>query len=88
MAVLWNQGLRKVGGRVIESKGVRRKVFKNVLVTFAEEALLAGVALERVSILLGHQSLRIAEKHCGRLFSNSEIALLTTVTVVSRNFVR
>ena len=33
MAVLWNQGLRKVGGRVIDSKGVRSKVFKNVVVS-------------------------------------------------------
>ena len=31
MAVLWNQGLRKVDGRVIDSKGVRGKVFRNVL---------------------------------------------------------
>ncbi len=31
--------------------------------TFAVELLLAGVPLERVSVLLGHQSLRITEKH-------------------------
>jgi integrase/recombinase XerD len=31
--------------------------------TFAVELLLAGVPLERVSILLGHQSVRITEKH-------------------------
>jgi integrase/recombinase XerD len=31
--------------------------------TFAVEALLAGIPLERVSILLGHQSVRITEKH-------------------------
>jgi integrase/recombinase XerD len=31
--------------------------------TFAVELLLAGVPLERVSILLGHTSLRITEKH-------------------------
>lgn len=31
--------------------------------TFAVELLLAGVPLERVSILLGHSSVRITEKH-------------------------
>ena len=31
--------------------------------TFAVEALLAGIPLERVSVLLGHQSVRVTEKH-------------------------
>jgi integrase/recombinase XerD len=31
--------------------------------TFAVELLLAGVPLERVSVLLGHQSVRITERH-------------------------
>jgi integrase/recombinase XerD len=31
--------------------------------TFATELLLAGIPIERVSILLGHQSVRITEKH-------------------------
>ena len=31
--------------------------------TFAVELLLAGVLLDRVSILLGHKSVRITEKH-------------------------
>ena len=31
--------------------------------TFAVELLLAGVPLERVSILLGHTSVKITEKH-------------------------
>jgi len=31
--------------------------------TFAVELLLAGVPLERVSMLLGHQSVKITEKH-------------------------
>jgi len=31
--------------------------------TFAVECLLSGVALERVSILLGHSSIRVTEKH-------------------------
>ena len=31
--------------------------------TFAVELLLAGVPIERVSILLGHQSVRVTEKH-------------------------
>jgi integrase/recombinase XerD len=31
--------------------------------TFAVELLLSRVPLERVSILLGHQSIRVTEKH-------------------------
>ena len=31
--------------------------------TFAVELLLSGVPIERVSVLLGHQSTRITEKH-------------------------
>src|SRR6267142_5398809 len=31
--------------------------------TFSVELLLAGLPIERVSILLGHQSVRITEKH-------------------------
>jgi integrase/recombinase XerD len=31
--------------------------------TFAVELLLAGVPLERVSILLGHTSIRVTERH-------------------------
>jgi len=31
--------------------------------TFAAELLQAGVPIERVSVLLGHQSVRITEKH-------------------------
>ncbi|HXW92464.1 MAG TPA: tyrosine-type recombinase/integrase [Terriglobales bacterium] len=31
--------------------------------TFAVELLLAGVPLERISILLGHHSLKVTEKH-------------------------
>jgi len=31
--------------------------------TFAVELLLAGVPLDRVSILLGHSSIRITERH-------------------------
>jgi hypothetical protein len=36
---------------------------RNCRDTFAFELLLAGVPIERVSILLGHQSVRITEKH-------------------------
>jgi integrase len=31
--------------------------------TFAVELLLAGVPLERVSVLLGHSSVRVTERH-------------------------
>ena len=32
--------------------------------TFAVESLLSGIPLERISILLGHSSVKITEKHC------------------------
>ena len=61
--------------------------------TFAVELLLAGVPLERVSVLLGHQSLRITERHyapwvrsrqeqleadLARVWSQDPVALLAT----------
>jgi integrase/recombinase XerD len=45
------------------SKGTGNAVSHRFRDTFAVELLLAGVPIERVSILLGHQSVRITEKH-------------------------
>ena len=44
-------------------KGLSNAVSHRLRDTFAVELLLAGVPIERVSILLGHQSIRITEKH-------------------------
>ncbi len=41
-------------------KRTHRHMFRD---TFAVEMLLAGVPIDQVSILLGHSSVRIAEKH-------------------------
>src|SRR6266550_6565432 len=76
---LWDVGssirrLPPIGGCIVRSWQTRlRKLFKLANVqdghahrfrdTFAVELLLAGVPIERVSILLGHQSVRITEKH-------------------------
>ena len=49
--------LRAKGGKFAEGHAHR---FRD---TFAVELLLAGVPLERVSILLGHTSVKITEKH-------------------------
>ena len=46
--------------RLQRTKQVRNSRLRD---TFAVELLLAGVPLERVSILLGHQSIKITEKH-------------------------
>ena len=43
--------------------GVQRGHAHGLSDTFAVELLLAGVPLEHVSVLLGHSSVRIAEKH-------------------------
>jgi site-specific recombinase XerD len=45
------------------SKGMGNAVSHRFRDTFSVELLLAGVPIERVSILLGHQSVRITEKH-------------------------
>ena len=42
---------------------LRSEVAGGVTRTFAVELLLAGVPLERVSVLLGHQSVKVTEKH-------------------------
>lgn len=44
-------------------KGLSNAVSHRLRDTFAVELLLAGVPLERVAILLGHQSIKITEKH-------------------------
>jgi integrase/recombinase XerD len=44
-------------------KGLSNAVSHRLRDTFAVELLLAGVPLDRVSILLGHQSIKITEKH-------------------------
>lgn len=45
------------------SKGMGNAVSHRFRDTFAVELLLAGVPIERVSVLLGHQSVRVTEKH-------------------------
>jgi integrase len=44
-------------------KGLSNAVSHRLRDTFAVELLLAGVPIERVSILLGHQSVRVTERH-------------------------
>lgn len=43
--------------------------------TFAVEMLLAGVPLERVSVMLGHQSVRVTEKHYSPWVRSRQIQL-------------
>ena len=45
------------------SKGAGNAVSHHFRCTFAMELLLAGVSIERLSVLLGHQTVRITEKH-------------------------
>ena len=49
--------------RLFELAKVRTGHAHRLRDTFAVELLLAGVPLDRVSILLGHSSIRIAERH-------------------------
>jgi integrase/recombinase XerD len=63
IAGLWEKRLKKAFERAGISKGQGNAVSHRFRDTFAVELLLAGVPIERVSILLGHQSVRITEKH-------------------------
>ena len=55
----WQRSLKKLFA-LAEVVGGHPHRFRH---TFAVELLLAGVPIERVSVLLGHASLRITEKH-------------------------
>jgi len=55
----WRKRLAKVFELAKVTKGHAHR-FRD---TFAVELLLSGVPIERVSVLLGHQSVRITEKH-------------------------
>jgi integrase/recombinase XerD len=56
---VWDMRLRRIFDSAKLPKGHAHR-FRD---TFAVELLLAGVPMERVSVLLGHQSIRITEKH-------------------------
>ena len=55
----WRRRLKKLFELAEVPKGHAHR-FRD---TFAVELLLCGVPIERVSVLLGHQSVRITEKH-------------------------
>lgn len=59
----WQMRLKKVFDLAEVSKGEGNAISHRFRDTFAVELLLAGVPIERVSILLGHQSVRVTEKH-------------------------
>jgi len=56
---IWQQSLQTL----LSLAGVQGGHAHRFRDTFAVELLLSGVPLERVSVLLGHQSIRITERH-------------------------
>ena len=54
---------RKRLGKLFQLAEVRKGHAHRFRDTFAVELLLAGVPIEKVSVLLGHQSVRITERH-------------------------
>jgi integrase len=56
---VWQQSLQTLFS-LAEVRGGHAHRFRD---TFAVELLLAGVPLDRVSVLLGHQSIRVTERH-------------------------
>jgi integrase len=59
----WQMRLKKVFDLAEVSKAGGNAISHRFRDTFAVELLLSGVPIERVSILLGHQSVRVTEKH-------------------------
>jgi integrase/recombinase XerD len=59
----WQTRIRNLFELANISKGQGNMLSHRFRDTFSVELLLAGVPIERVSILLGHQSVRITEKH-------------------------
>jgi len=59
----WQKKIRKVFDKAKVDQGDSQLVSHRFRDTFSVELLLAGVPIERVSILLGHSSMRITERH-------------------------
>jgi integrase/recombinase XerD len=59
----WQEKIKAVFDLAGIVKGLSNAVSHRLRDTFAVELLLAGVPIERVSILLGHQSVSVTEKH-------------------------
>ena len=59
----WQRRLSTLFDEAKVPKGQGNMVSHRFRDTFAVELLLVGVPIERVSILLGHQSVRVTEKH-------------------------
>jgi integrase len=59
----WQRKLREIFDFAGVEKGEANAVAHRFRDTFSVELLLAGVPIERFSILLGHSSVRITEKH-------------------------
>ncbi len=70
-AEVWRRRLKLAA----EAAGVPNAGWHRFRDTFAVELLLAGVPLERVSVLLGHQSIRITERHYSPWVSSRQVQL-------------
>jgi len=60
---LWEKRLKELFGLAGITKGQGNAVSHRLRDTFGVALLLAGVPIERVSVLLGHQSVPVTEKH-------------------------
>jgi integrase len=62
----WQRSFRRLFNiaNITKPDGTRKRCFPHMFRdTFAIELLLAGVPIDQVSILLGHSSIKITEKH-------------------------
>ena len=60
---MWEKRPKKLFGLAGITKGQGNAVSHRLRDTFGVALLLAGVPIERLSVLLGHQSVRVTEKH-------------------------
>jgi integrase/recombinase XerD len=78
----WQRSLRRVFklANIRYADGTAKRCHPHMFRdTFAVESLLAGVPLEQVSILLGHQSIKITEKHYAPWVKARQEQLTTSV---------
>ena len=76
----WQTRLRALFGLAEVSKGQGNMLSHRFRDTFAVELLLAGVPIERVPILLGHQSVRVTERHYNPWVRSRQAQLEADVT--------
>ena len=78
----WQRSLRRVFklANITHADGTNKRCHPHMFRdTFAVECLLAGIRLDQVSVLLGHKSIKITEKHYAPWVKERQEQLASTV---------